>query len=330
MIAAKHPVVAVTLGDPAGIGPELVARALAAPPAGVTLRVFGDRGVVERAAEACNVAPAWDHFELVELTALTAEEARPGVAAIGRAQVAYLEAAIAAALRGEVGALCTAPIHKAACKAAGFEFPGHTELLAQRFAPVGGRALPVTMMLVGPRMRVSLATVHIALAEVPRILALDEGEVIVRAIVQTVDALRDRFGIATPRVAIAGLNPHSGEAGHFGVEEQSIVAPAIVRARSILAASGYATLTGPEVPDVVFRAHLDGRYDAVVALYHDQGLIPVKLVDFEEAVNVTLGLPILRTSPDHGVAYDIAGRGIARDTSFRAALSLAVGSVSGR
>ena len=317
--------IAVTLGDPAGIGPELVARALAAPPTGVALRVFGDRGVIERAALACKVVPRWSDVDIVELTTLSAEEARPGHPAVGAAQIAYLEAAIAAAKRGEVAALCTAPIHKAACKAAGFAFPGHTELLAQRFAASGATPLPVTMMLAGPRLRVALATTHLALADVPRALAADGGGAITRAIVHTVDALRLRYGLASPRVAVAGLNPHAGESGHFGDEEARLVTPAMERAR---AQTNGASIVGPAVPDVVFRDHLDGKHDAVVALYHDQGLIPVKLVDFEDAVNVTLGLPLLRTSPDHGVAYDIAGTGRARDTSFRAALALAARGLS--
>jgi 4-hydroxythreonine-4-phosphate dehydrogenase len=142
--------------------------------------------------------------------------------------------------------------------------------------------------------------------------------------VTTAEALARDFGVASPRIAVAALNPHAGEAGHFGDEEARIIAPAIDAARARLHAAGVAAnLSGPHVPDAVFRAHADGAYDAVVAMYHDQGLIPVKLVDFDEAVNVTLGLPIVRTSPDHGVAYDIAGKGVARTTSFAAALRLA-------
>jgi len=179
----------------------------------------------------------------------------------------------------------------------------------------------VTMMFAGPRMRVSLATIHHALAEVPRVLS---AEAIAVAIVQTTEALARDFGVAAPRIAIAGLNPHAGEQGHFGDDETRVIGPAIDVARARLATAGItAELYGPCVPDAVFRDHLDGRCDAVVAMYHDQGLIPVKVVDFEEAVNVTLGLPIVRTSPDHGVAYDIAGKKRARSTSFAAALRLA-------
>jgi 4-hydroxythreonine-4-phosphate dehydrogenase len=171
------------------------------------------------------------------------------------------------------------------------------------------------MMFAGPRMKVSLATIHMSLAQVPRALTVDG---LATTIVHTASFLTARGGSC--RVAVCGLNPHAGEHGHFGDEEARVVVPAIEKARARLA---HATVSGPHVPDVVFRQHLDGKYDAVVALYHDQGLIPVKLVDFEEAVNCTLGLPYLRTSPDHGVAHDIAGRGIARTTSFFAALRLA-------
>jgi 4-hydroxythreonine-4-phosphate dehydrogenase len=143
-----------------------------------------------------------------------------------------------------------------------------------------------------------------------------------KTIYQTAEALVQRFGIARPRVAVAGLNPHAGEGGLFGDEEQRIVRPAVEHARAMLSGV-HAELSGPHVPDAVFRAHADGAFDAVVALYHDQGLIPVKLIDFEAAVNVTLGLSIVRTSPDHGVAHDIAGRGVARTTSFTEALRLA-------
>jgi 4-hydroxythreonine-4-phosphate dehydrogenase len=213
----------------------------------------------------------------------------------------------------------TGPIHKASCLAAGFAFPGHTEFLQARLG-----AAAVTMMFAGPRMRVSLATIHHALADVPRVLS---AEAIAVAIQQTAEALVADFGIAAPRIAVAGLNPHAGEQGHFGDDETRVIVPAIESALTRLAAAGRplsdTTLYGPRVPDAVFRDHLDGRFDAVVAMYHDQGLIPVKVVDFEEAVNVTLGRPIVRTSPDHGVAHDIAGKRRARPTSFAAALRLA-------
>jgi 4-hydroxythreonine-4-phosphate dehydrogenase len=293
--------IGVTLGDPAGIGPELVRRVAE----GDDLVIYGD-------AMLCADARA----ELIPVTSL--DGVVPGVptAATGRAQVAYLETAVADVLAGRIDALVTAPIHKGSCLAAGFAFPGHTEFLQARLG-----AGAVTMMFAGPRLRVSLASIHHALSEVPRILT---AESIATAIVQTAETLVRDFGVVGPRIAVAGLNPHAGEAGHFGDDEVRVIAPAIEVARARLAAAGVvAEVAGPRVPDAVFRDHLEGRFDAVVAMYHDQGLIPVKLIDFEEAVNVTLGLPIVRTSPDHGVAYDIAGKGIARTASFAAALKLA-------
>jgi 4-hydroxythreonine-4-phosphate dehydrogenase len=327
---------AVTLGDPTGIGPELVratldragvdllrrtleAQGLMAGPLELTL--FGDRGVLDRAPA---VGPLDARLHLVEVTQLDDEASQPGRPTVdsGRAQVAYLEAALAAARRGEFEALVTAPIHKSSCQAAGFAFPGHTELLAERLAPEGGPPLPVTMMFAGPKLTVSLATIHHALSAVPRLLTV-EG--LVTTLLQTAEALERDLGVEAPRIGVAGLNPHAGEGGLFGDEEERIVRPALDLARQRAARARF---FGPVVPDALFRAHLEGRYDGVVALYHDQGLIPVKLIDFDEAVNVTLGLPLVRTSPDHGVAHDLARRapaaGAARPTSFQAALVRAV------
>ncbi len=318
------PRLAITLGDPSGIGAEIVARALAAAPAlAARAHIFGDAGLLARGARVAGVRlPA---LTLVEVTHLDLERDAPHgrpTPAGGAAQVAYLEAATRALAAGQPGsgpkercdALITAPISKAAAQAAGFGFPGHTEFLAARAGDV-----PVAMMLAGPRLRVVLATIHIGLAEVPRLLT---SAAITQAITLAAAALRRDFALARPRIAVAGLNPHAGEQGAFGDEEARVIAPTIVAARSDPAAAG-AEVTGPHVPDAVFRAASEGRFDAVVCMYHDQGLIPIKLLDFEEAVNVTLGLPYPRTSPDHGVAYDIAGQGVARATSFQRALELA-------
>nr|MBA3821724.1 4-hydroxythreonine-4-phosphate dehydrogenase PdxA [Deltaproteobacteria bacterium] len=206
-------------------------------------------------------------------------------------------------------ALVTAPISKTWARRAGFAFPGHTELLAARLG-----AAHVVMLFAGPRLKVALATIHVPLAEVARTLTTAS----LRRTIELVAAslVRD-FGIAAPRLGVVGLNPHAGEGGLLGSEERELIAPA-------LGALPPATLFGPLVPDAVFRDALGGRYDAIVAMYHDQGLIPVKLVDFDEAVNVTLGLPIVRTSPDHGTAYDIAGTGTARCVSMQRALAVAI------
>jgi 4-hydroxythreonine-4-phosphate dehydrogenase len=287
--------IAISLGDPAGIGPEIVAAAVAAAPAALRQRllVFGDRDPLDRGARAMGVE--WPADVAVREGGFVAPApGRPDERG-GAAQVAYLEGAVAAAARGEVAAICTAPISKTWARRAGFDFPGHTEMLAARLG-----AHEVAMMFAGPRLRVVLATVHVPLREVAAVLSVARVAAVTRLFAES---LRRDFGIARPRVGVVGLNPHAGEDGLIG---------------------GGVEVGGPLVPDAAFRDALGGaRWDGLVAMYHDQALIPVKLIDFEEAVNVTLGLPVVRTSPDHGTAYDIAGQGRARWTSFAAALRLA-------
>ncbi len=300
--------VGITLGDPAGIGPEIVAVALAAldDESRARVIVYGERDLLARAANARGVTlPA---IALVEpATSCEAIPGRPDERS-GAAQVAYLEAAIAAARRGELTAIATAPISKTWAARAGFAFPGHTELLAARFG-----VPEVAMLFAGPRLTVALATIHLPLAQVAAALTTARIRRVVELVAESM--VRD-FAIPAPRIGVVGLNPHAGEGGLLGTEDATIIAPA-------LGPLAGATLSGPLVPDVAFRDALDGRYDALVAMYHDQGLIPVKLIDFDEAVNVTLGLPIVRTSPDHGTAYDIAGRGLARSVSMQRAIALA-------
>lgn len=306
----------VSLGDPAGVGPEVVVRALAERPE-LEVVVFGDLGVLARAASVVGVeAPRPERVRVV--TALDESEIAPGAPndRSGEAQVAYLAAAGRAVLAGEIQGLVTAPISKEWAGRAGFAFPGHTEYLAE-LAGVKEFA----MMLAGSALRVTVATTHVALASVPGLLTVTS---IASAIGLTARALRDDFGVRLPRVAVAGLNPHAGEGGRFGDEEARLVVPAIAEAqRRLASASLAARVTGPHVPDAVFRQAAQGEFDAVVALYHDQGLIPIKMLDFDRAVNLTLGLPFVRTSPDHGTAYEIAGTGKARSTSMLAALDLA-------
>jgi 4-hydroxythreonine-4-phosphate dehydrogenase len=300
----------ITLGDPAGIGPEIVAATVAAAPEAWRRRivVYGDRDPLERGARAIGAALPRDLTIVGDGRGDGAVFGRPDERT-GAAQVGYLEAAVEAARRGELAAIVTAPISKTWARRAGFAFPGHTEMLASR---LGVR--DVVMLFAGPRLKVALATVHIALAEVARALTT-EGlrttiEIVARALI------RD-FAIAEPRIGVVGLNPHAGEGGLLGAEDRDVIAPA-------LAPLPPARLAGPLVPDAAFRELAERRYDALIAMYHDQGLIPVKLIDFDEAVNVTLGLPIVRTSPDHGTAYDIAGSGTARAVSMQRALALAI------
>ncbi len=316
--------IGVTLGDPCGIGPEIAAASIAREPGPRQRRivVFGDRAVWERAAGERSA-----DVELFDVEAISSarvdRDARPGKPGprAAQAQVRYLEAAAEAARTGEIDALVTAPIHKQNARAAGFSFPGHTEFLAERLG-----AARVAMMFAGPRLKVALATVHEPLAAVPRELTREAVEGTAELLAR---ALARDFGVKRPRVGILGLNPHAGEGGDIGREEIDVVAPAVEELKNRL--GDLASFRGPLVPDAAFRGALADpargapppEDDALVALYHDQGLIPVKLIDFEESVNLTLGLPIPRTSPDHGVAYDIAGTGRARSASFRAALRLA-------
>lgn len=301
------PRLAITMGCPAGIGPEIVGAAVIAAPAELRARliVYGDRGPLERAG-----GPWPRDVALVE-HGHDAIAGRPDVAC-GAAQVAYLEAAVAAARRGEVAGLVTAPISKTWARRAGFDFPGHTEMLATRF-----EAPRVAMAFVGPKLRVVLATIHTPLAAVAAELTIDRIAAVTHLFA---DALIGDLGVARPRLGVVGLNPHAGEGGLIGRDELEVIGPAIA---AIAAARADLELGGPLVPDAAFRAALDGRWDGLVAMYHDQALIPIKLIDFDLAVNVTLGLPIVRTSPDHGTAYDLAGTGRARADSFAAALALA-------
>jgi 4-hydroxythreonine-4-phosphate dehydrogenase len=302
----------VTLGDPAGIGPEVTAWALAHASDAVRreLVVFGDPAILARGARAMGVTVD----VACEGVPCATAPGRPDQAG-GEAQVAWLEAAIASARAGRIAGLVTAPISKTWARKAGLAFPGHTELLAERLG-----APDVAMTFVGPRLVVALATVHVPLAAVPGLL--DEAR-IVRVGELLAASLADDLGRARPvRVGVVGLNPHAGEGGLLGAEDDAVIAPAVATLRARLGER--AIVAGPLVPDAAFRQAADGDHDGLVAMYHDQALIPVKLLDFEDAVNVTLGLPIVRTSPDHGTAYDLAGTGRARPTSMVRALELAV------
>ena len=281
--------VGVTMGDPAGIGPEIALKAVADP----------------RVTDAC---------EPVLYGPRTAEQLGRFAAGVlsadaGRAAYEAVEQAVADALAGRLDAIATGPIHKEALALAGVTWRGHTELLAHL---TGAR--DVAMMFHSPRLCVVLATVHVPLSAVPRLLTQARVET---TLVLAASEL-PHFGVSTPRLALAGLNPHAGEGGLMGSEDLEVLVPAVesVRRRGI-------DVIGPMPADTVFRQAVDGRFDAVIACYHDQGLIPVKLVGFGEAVNITLGLPIVRTSVDHGTAFNIAGRGVADETSLVRAVLLA-------
>jgi 4-hydroxythreonine-4-phosphate dehydrogenase len=318
----------VSLGDPSGIGAEVAAAALAALRREVVPLVFGDPRLFARELAALRLpvvpggAPLPPGGALVAVTRLPAAAVRPGrpVPAAGAAQLAFLEAAFAAVRRGDAAALVTAPVSKAQVARALPGFVGHTEWLEERCGGVRS-----VMMLAGGRLRVALATNHVAFSRLRRALTPAR---IADTIVVAHRALRGDLGIARPRLALAALNPHAGEEGAFGDEETTLLAGALARA----ARSG-ARATGPYPADSVFFRAALGEFDAVVALYHDQGLIPVKLMDSvmgDPAVNVTLGLPIVRTSVDHGTALDLAGTGRADPGSLRAAVRLAAGLAAAR
>jgi 4-hydroxythreonine-4-phosphate dehydrogenase len=319
--------VAVTMGDPAGIGGEVSLRAWHALRRGPKCFVVLDDP--DRLADLAKAINCDASIRVVDEAAAAAEifrEALPVLpvrlaapAVPGRPDkanalvvISSIERATDLALRGVVGGVVTNPINKAALYESGFEYPGHTEFLAA-LTGVPGKQV---MMLASPFLRVVPVTVHVSLRDA---LAMLTTEKIVATARTTDAALRREFGIAQPRLAVAGLNPHAGEQGALGKEEDLIIVPAI----ALLRGAGL-DVSGPWPPDTMFTAAARTRYDAAICMYHDQALIPLKTLDMDHGVNVTLGLPIIRTSPDHGTAYDIAGQGIANPTSLIAAIELAI------
>jgi 4-hydroxythreonine-4-phosphate dehydrogenase len=311
--------IAVSIGEPAGIGPEIAVKAWQRLGARLPFFVIGDPAhLTGFGAHPVPIARPQDaaHAALSGLPVLSHPFAAPAVAGQPAPEnaagvIAAIARGVDLVMRGEASALTTLPIHKKALKdGAGFRFPGHTEYLAH-LAGVE----TVVMMLACPALRVVPTTIHIPLSEVPA--ALNAG-LLSDTIRITDAALRRDFGIARPRIAIAGLNPHAGEGGTMGTEEDALITPVIAALR----AEGL-TLSGPHSADTMFHAGARAQYDAAIAMYHDQALIPIKTIDFAGGVNVTLGLPFIRTSPDHGTAFDIAGTGRADPTSFIAALEMA-------
>ncbi len=311
--------IAVSIGEPAGIGPEIAVKAWQRLGARLPFFVIGDLAhLAGFGAHPVPIARPQDaaHAALSGLPVLSHPFAAPAVAGQPAPEnaagvIAAIARGVDLVMRGEASSLTTLPIHKKALKdGAGFRFPGHTEYLAH-LAGVE----TVVMMLACPALRVVPATIHIPLSEVPA--ALNAG-LLTDTIRITDAALRRDFGIARPRIAIAGLNPHAGEGGTMGREEEDLITPVIAALR----AEGL-TLSGPHSADTMFHAGARAQYDAAIAMYHDQALIPIKTIDFAGGVNVTLGLPFIRTSPDHGTAFDIAGTGRADPTSFIAALEMA-------
>ncbi len=328
MKVPRKPVVAITMGDPSGVGPEVILKGLSSIRSRTNCvpLIIGAPRALEREKKNLGINLDFDVIHgAEEIRDTTNVAVLPGRYELSlgdmhygnlsdtgaRAVIDWIELAVSLALKGFADAICTAPLNKAVLKErAGFRYPGHTEFLAhltdsRRFV----------MMLAGKKLRVSLVTIHCPLSKVAELISKEN---IAEVISITAQALLKDFGLSEPSLAVAGLNPHAGESGKFGTEEIDIIAPAIKKARE----QGI-DVHGPFPPDAIYREAYEGKYDAVVSMYHDQGLIPLKLLHFYDAVNVTLGLPVVRTSVDHGTAYDIAGRGKANPASFMEALDLA-------
>jgi 4-hydroxythreonine-4-phosphate dehydrogenase len=312
------------MGCPVGIGPEILCRLFHAADlsgAGNSI-VVGDRTVLHQAAAQLGLdvtIVSWRPGQTIVPGTLPVYQGGPplpvpirwGVPdpATGRAMASYIEEAVRLIMGGQCCGLVTCPISKHSLQQAGYPYPGHTEMLA---ALTGTPR--VRMMMAGPRLKVVLVTIHVGLRQVPDLLSCEE---IVDCIRMTRESLERDFGLSLPRIAVAGLNPHGGEGGLFGDEEARVIGPAVAQCQAM------GEVSGPWPPDTVFHQAAHGRFDAVIALYHDQGLIPFKLLHFADGVNVTLGLPLVRTSVDHGTAYDIAGKNQADPSSLAAALALA-------
>ncbi|WP_300668798.1 4-hydroxythreonine-4-phosphate dehydrogenase PdxA [Desulfoluna sp.] len=325
----QPPLLALTMGDPCGIGPELSVKAFHSPRAyqGMRPLLVGDIEVIKKAIETTGVPltirPIQDVNEaqftpgivdLLPASALSRDEVIPGAptARTGQAMINCITRSVDLALDGGCDAIVTGPIHKVAMKLAGSEYHGHTELIAERT-----RATEFAMMMAGDRLKVVLVTIHIPLSQV----VLELTTPMIKDLISlTARSLQERFGIPAPRIAVAGLNPHAGEEGLFGDEESRLIAPAVMQARAM---HPDCTISDPMPPDTVFFKAVEGHFDAVVCMYHDQGLIPFKMVHFHDGVNTTLGLPIIRTSVDHGTAYDIAWQNIASENSLLCAMEMA-------
>jgi 4-hydroxythreonine-4-phosphate dehydrogenase len=323
-----RPTIGITMGDPAGIGPEVIVKALADPVLRRRARyiIYGMNELLHYAADLAEYDVFWwrDQFngrlrsyphDVVvvdyDLYSMLGSAIRSPSKMGGEASMRFCNDAIEAANKKLIDAVVTAPIAKESWKLAGFNFPGHTELFAQR---TGSRRY--AMMFAGGPLKVALATVHVPLMGL-------WGKLNIGAVFQPIELLHQAmvnwFDTPKPRIAVCGVNPHASENGQFGDEEERIISPAILMARD----QGI-NVSGPYPGDTIFMRARDGHFDAVVAMYHDQGLIPVKLLAFDRAVNLTLGLPIIRTSPDHGTAFDIVGRNKANPGSMRSAIELAI------
>lgn len=324
------PKIGITMGDACGIGSEIIVKALSqrdiyelcSPVVIGNSRIMKDAVRITKSCKASvpivrpisqiqMAEPKYGIIDVLELDKPIIKEIAYGKInrSAGKAAVKYIETAVQLALAGKIDAITTAPINKAAIHLAGYNYPGHTELLAELT-----KSKDQVMMLAGKNLRVAYTTTHAAIGDVPKLISVDK----IVKVIQTAGETLIKLGISEPEIVVSALNPHASELGAFGDEEARIITPAIEKARSL----GW-DVEGPLPADTLFVKAQDGRYDAVVVMYHDQGNIPLKLLEFGQVVNVTLGLPIIRTSVDHGTAFDIAGKGVADEQSMITALKFA-------
>lgn len=302
--------IGITMGDPNGVGPEVVVKTLSHPDVAGSCEIviFGDRGIMEKAADS-----SLPNITVIEPSEFGEGDLKPGFIdkKAGQASLDYIQAAVESAMAGNIDAVVTAPISKESTHLAGSTYPGHTEMLKDLTG-----AEQAVMMFEGSVFKVMLVTIHEALANVPDLITKDS---VLSTIKISHDALVRLFRIAEPKIVVCGLNPHAGESGVFGREEIDHIIPAVEEAKEL-----GIDLDGPLPADTLFYYANQGKWDAVVAMYHDQGLVPFKMISFNDGVNITLGLPIIRTSPDHGTAFDIAWKGSADPSSMVEAVKAAV------
>ncbi len=306
---SKKPIIGITMGDPNGVGPEVIVKAISSNEIKdlCEIVIFGDAGILQKAAN-----NSITELKIIECSEFGLEDLKPSTLnrKAGQASLDYITTAVNSALKNEIDAIVTAPISKESTHLAGSKYPGHTEMLKD----LSGSNQAV-MMFEGNKFKVMLVTIHEALSNVPKLISKDR---VLSTIKLTHDSLVNLFKIDAPKIVVCGLNPHAGESGAFGNEEIDHIIPAVEEAKEL-----GINIEGPLPADTLFYYANLGKWDAVVAMYHDQGLIPFKMVSFNDGVNITLGLPIIRTSPDHGTAFDIAWKGVADPSSMIAAIKVA-------
>ena len=303
----KKPVIGITMGDPNGVGPEVISKAISS----IDLKglcdfvIFGDKEIMQKAGGSSDA-------RIIECSDFGLKDLEPGVIdkEAGQASLEYIRSAVKSALADELDAIVTAPISKESTHLTGSKYPGHTEMLKDLTG--SNQAI---MMFEGSKFKVMLVTIHEALSNVPKLISQEK---VFSTINITYESLTNLFKITEPKIVVCGLNPHAGESGAFGDEEIKHIIPAVEKAKD----KGI-NIDGPLPADTLFYYAYQGKWDAVIAMYHDQGLIPFKMISFDDGVNITLGLPIIRTSPDHGTAFDIAWKGIANPSSMTAAIKVA-------